>query len=241
MARACRRGIRSWIPWLMVPPPVGAAGFRRWRSIRPIRRNFGWDSGGQCVDRHYIERFLDANRGDVRGRVLEIGDNHYTLKYGANKVTKSEVLHAVEGNPMATIVGDLTTGDGLPDDAFDCIILTQTLSFVPDPGAVVRTVGRILAPDGVALVTTGGISQTSRYDMDRWGDFWRLTSRSVEKLFHAAFPPENVDIEAHGNIASAIALLHGIVASELTADELESRDPDYEVIITARAVKPAGE
>ena len=37
---------------------------------------------------------------------------------------------------------------------------------------------------------------------------------------------------------SAVALLHGMVVQDLTTEELEHWDPDYEVTITARAVKP---
>jgi len=37
----------------------------------------------------------------------------------------------------ATIVGDLTTGDGIPQGAFDCFIFTQTLQFIYDARAAV--------------------------------------------------------------------------------------------------------
>ena len=37
---------------------------------------------------------------------------------------------------------------------------------------------------------------------------------------------------------AAIAFLHGLAASELRRKELDYRDPDYEVVITLRAVKP---
>lgn len=238
--RSLRRRIGKMVPWLMDPPPVGFAGFRRWRSTKPIRRNFGWDTGSQCVDRYYIERFLERHAGDVRGRVLEIGDRSYTVRYGGERVAKSDVLHAKEGNPMATLIGDLSTGEGVPEGVFDCVILTQTLPFVYDIRGMVKTLGRILAPGGVVLATSGGIAQISRYDSDQWGDFWRLTSLSAKRLFREVFPSENVEVEAHGNVAAATAMLHGIVARELRKEELDFHDPDYEVTITVRAVKPAG-
>ena len=219
------------------PPPVGKAWFHSLRSVRPIRRNFGLDSGGQCVDRYYIERFLDARSADVKGRVLEIGDNAYTMRYGGAKVTRSDVLHARPGNSAATIVGDLSTGQGIPDGAFDCMILTQTLPFIYDVEGTIRTIHRLLAPGGVALLTMSGISQISRYDMEQWGDFWRFTAMSAERLFTEVFQPERVTVEAHGNVLAAVAFLHGIVVSELKPEELDFRDPDYEVTITLRAVK----
>jgi len=39
-------------------------------------------------------------------------------------------------------------------------------------------------------------------------------------------------------VLSSIASLHGLVDEELTGDELEHRDPDYELVIGLRAVKP---
>jgi SAM-dependent methyltransferase len=237
--RSLRRGLRKNIPWLMDVPPIGFAGLRRWRSTKPIRRNFGWDTGAQCVDRYYIERFLELHSEDVRGRVLEIGDNSYTLRYGGARITKSDVLHAKAGNPQATLIGDLSSGEGIPNGVFDCVILTQTLPFVYDIRGLVKTLGRILAPGGVVLATSGGIAQIARYDSDQWGDFWRLTSMSAKRLFGEVFSPEDIEVESYGNVAVAIALLHGLVAEELRPEELDFRDRDYEVTITVRALKSA--
>jgi hypothetical protein len=77
--------------------------------------------------------------------------------------------------------------------------------------------------------------------MDRWGDYWRFTSLSAKRLFEEVFPATNVVIETYGNVLTAIALLHGLAAAELKPRELDYRDPDYEVIIAVRAVKPSGE
>ena len=46
-------------------------------------------------------------------------------------------------------------------------------------------------------------------------------------------------VQAHGNVLAAIAFLHGLAREELRQEELDTKDPDYEVLITARAVKPA--
>ena len=52
------------------------------------------------------------------------------------------------------------------------------------------------------------------------------------------FPPSNVEVEAHGNVLTAISYLHGLAAEELREQELKMRNPGYEVVITVRAVKP---
>jgi len=147
------------------------------------------------------------------------------------------VLHAVSGNPKATIVADLTSDNDIASDSFDCIIATQTLQFIYDVRASIRTLHRILKPGGVLLATIPGISQISRYDMQRWGEYWRFTTRSAQKLFEEGFPLSNLSIEAHGNVLAASALLQGLAVEDVRHEELNYRDPDYEVLITVRAVK----
>lgn len=207
------------------------------RRSEPIRRNFGHRSG-QTVARYYIEGFLSKHERDIHGRVLEIGDRGYTLRFGGDRVTRSDVLHAVEGNPTATLVGDLSGPLAIPNGSFDAVILTQTLGHIYDVRSAVRTVFRILKPRGVVLASLSSIRQISRYDMDRWGDYWRFTSLSARRLFEEAFPAEAVTVQAHGNVLAAVGYLHGINAGEFHSSELIHHDPGYEVLITVRAEKP---
>ncbi|NPU85317.1 MAG: methyltransferase [Syntrophaceae bacterium] len=190
------------------------------------------------MDRYYIESFLKRHSDDIKGRVLEIGDPGYTREFGGSKVERADVLHAIEGNPEATIVGDLSTGKGIPRSAFDCMILTQTLLCIYEVREAVANVYSALKPGGVLLATFPGISQISRYDMDRWGDYWRFTTLSAQKMFGNVFPPEMIEVKAHGNVLVAVSFLHGLATEELTSNELDFHDPDYEVLITVRAVKP---
>lgn len=218
-------------------PPVGLVRWGHFQRLTPISGAWGSDRG-LPIDRHYIEQFLSQHARDIKGQVLEIKDNNYTIKYGGQRVTHSDVLHKVEGNPRATIVADLTSAPELPADAYDCIICTQTLQFIYEVKAATGTLHRILKPGGVLLVTVPGISQVSRYDMDRWGDYWRFTTLSARFLFAEAFPRTHVTVEAYGNVQSAISLLHGLASEELDQEALDSVDPDYEVLIAIRAVKP---
>lgn len=219
-------------------PGAGHVRFGDLRRLEPIGRKWGKDRGGFPIDRFYIERFLAAHASDIRGRVLEVQDANYTRRFGGERVTHSDVLHAVPGNPAATIVADLGRAPEISSDTFDCIILSQVLLCIEDVRSAIRTVHRILRPGGVALVTVPGISQISRYDMDRWGDYWRFTTLSAERLFASAFPPDHITIQAHGNVLTAVAFLHGLAAGELRAEELDHHDPDYQMLITVRAMKP---
>ncbi len=216
---------------------VGTVEFGSLRLVTPISPVFGLDRGF-TVHRHYIERFLSAHASDISGRVLEIGDDFYTRKFGSDGVTKSDVLHVVEGNPLATIVADLACADNIPSDTFDCIIFTQTLTHIFDARAALGHLYRILKPGGVLLTTKTGIKKIGRREgVDDWGTYWHFTGQGVGRLFQETWPAPDVRVGVYGNILATIAALHGLSAKELRQEELDYSDPDYEVIITVRAVK----
>jgi SAM-dependent methyltransferase len=219
-------------------PRRGTVNFANLRRLSPISRVFGLDRG-LPIDRYYIEGFLAANSPDIRGRVLEIGDDSYTWKFGGDRVTRSDVLHYVPGNPKATIVADLTCAHTIPSNIFDCIIFTQTLQFIYDARATLSHLYRILKPGGVLLATSTVIAKIARREgIDQWGEYWRFTAQGAEHLFQEYFPKENRKVEVHGNVLAAIAFLHGLASEELHEEELAYHDPDYEIVITVRALKP---
>jgi ubiquinone/menaquinone biosynthesis C-methylase UbiE len=207
------------------------------RRLKPFTRNFG-NSRGLEIDRYYIEKFLSENASDICGHVLEVKHNTYTMKYGQHRVTKSDVLHKVEGNPDATIIADLSNAGHLPSDTFDTIIFTQTLQFIYDIKSTIATLYRILKPGGIILVTASGMAQISREDFEMWGEYWRFTSLSARYLFEEVFPKENILVRSYGNVLAAISFLEGLAAEDLRRDELNIVDPNYEMIIAIRAVKP---
>lgn len=216
-------------------PPVGSIRFGDLRRLTPVSRCWGYDRG-LPIDRYYIEKFLLQYSTDIRGRVMEIGDDTYTQKFGG-RVTRSDVLHVLDGNPKATIVGDLTQADHIDSNSFDCIICTQTLHLIYDTRAAIKTLYRILQPGGILLATFPGITPISHSD---WPEYWcwSFTTHSARLLFGEVFPPRSVRIDTYGNVLAATAFLQGLAVAELRKEELESRDPDYEVTITVRATKP---
>ena len=218
-------------------PPVGWVRFGSLRRVHPIDSNFGF-GWGQVIDRYYIESFLDQYASDVHGHVLEVAGNSYTQRFGGERVSRSDVLYYVTGNPKATIIADLTDAHDIPSNIFDCIILTQTLQFIYDLRAATKTLHRILKPGGTLLVTCHGISQISRYDMEHWGEYWRFTSLSARRLFTELFPEDRVAVQAYGNVLAATAFLHGLTVQDLRREDLDYQDPNYEVILGIRALKP---
>jgi SAM-dependent methyltransferase len=208
--------------------------------VEPFGRHFGTDRG-QAIDRHYIEAFLQSRSTDVRGRVLEVGDDGYTRQFGGQRVTRSDVLHVDASNPRATIVADLAHAPQIPDDSFDCIILTQVLHLVYEPRSAVRTLHRILKPGGVLLLTTPGLSQVPHGTVWAHTWYWSFTELSTLRMLEEDFGEGRVAVESSGNVFSVAAMLYGLAAQDIAESDLAVHDPDYPVIISARAQKrPVG-
>lgn len=219
--------------------PVGTVQFGSLRRLDPISPIFGKDRDLVSIERFYMERFLESCSADIQGRVLELGDAAYTRRFGGARVTQSDVLHYVPGNPEATIVGDFTRPETIPVEAFDCMIVTQTLQMIYDVKPAIATLYRALKPGGVLLVTTHGMSRIARREgVDDWGEYWHFTAQSLHRLMAEVFPAENIQISTCGNVFAAVCNLHGLAASEIEPHELAYRDPNYEIIITARLRRP---
>jgi len=222
---------RAYVDWRRRrPPDLGDL-----RRTTPIDPNWGFERGTP-IDRVYVERFVAGHASDIRGRVLEIAAPDYANRFGTG-VERVDVLMAREGNPQATIVADLASAPQIPDDTFDCAIVTQTLQFVWDATAAFSTLHRILAPGGVLLATVPGITKISPPEDEEFGEWWHFTARSVRRLAEQAFGEGAVEVEAFGNVLAAAGFLYGLAASDLRAEELDTRDRLYEVVVGVRAVK----
>jgi SAM-dependent methyltransferase len=205
-------------------------------DTNPVSRDFGL-SRGIPIDRFYIESFLKSYASDVKGIVLEIAENTYTKKFDKG-VTSFEILHVDNTNRKATIIGDLTNPDTLPSEKIDCFICTQTLNFIFDIQKAIEGSWKLLKNGGVFLGTVGGISQISRYDMDRWGDYWRFTDLSIRKLFENVYGKGNVEVVTFGNALAATAFLKGLAIDDFPNPQiLEEKDIDYQVTIGIRGEK----
>src|SRR4051812_14927077 len=142
-----------------LPVPRSVAAFPR-LPPEPLSRRFGLDRG-RPVDRVFIERFLEQHATDIRGRVLEIYEPTYTERFGGAAVTRGDVVDASGANPRATLVGDLREGGWLPERAFDCAIVTQTLQYAQAPHEILEVLAPALARGGVLLATFPGVSHRS--------------------------------------------------------------------------------
>lgn len=227
-----RRKIVRYTSW----PPVGWVRFGSLRRQKPIGRDWGY-SRGKPIDRYYIEKFLSSVTSDIKGHVLEVKDNNYTVQFGNGRITASDILHKEEGNPQATIVADLAIANSLPEHTFDCIICTQTFQLIYDVKTAIATLHHSLRPGGVLLVTLPTIAQLSRTGTEDWGDCWRFTRISARLLFEELFLPADITVQAYGNVLAATAFLHSLASEDLKQRELDYFDPNYELLVAVRAKK----
>ena len=218
-------------------PAVGHVDLGSLDRVTPVSREWGFDRGTP-IDRLYIEEFIAEWRDDVCGHVLEVADNTYTVRFGEDRVTQSDILHNTPGNARATMILDLVNTDQAPGDRFDCIICTQTLHLIYDLKSAIRSLHKMLKPGGVLLLTAPAITAISRWDMDRHGDHWRFTSATIRRLFEETFAGAEPGINIYGNVYAATAFLHGLAVEELAAGKLAYFDPDYEMLIGIRVKKP---
>jgi len=210
----------------------------KWGSLKrkkPISDHWGFDRGTP-VDRHYIEKFLSDHSSDVRGRVLEVSNGSYAARFGAGNTTTVDVLDKNTANPQATLIADLNSETCLPVNSFDCIILTQTLQLIYEVRTALDSLHASLRDGGVLLITVPGITRICQSEWpDSW--FWSFTTSSVHRLLQEHFPEPCINVQAYGNILTAISFLYGLAAEEIAQEDLDYQDPDYEVVITGYAVK----
>jgi Methyltransferase domain len=194
----------------------------------PLSRAFGFDRG-QPIDRHYIDLFLSQHHELISGDVLEVAGNEYTTRHGGSRARSFE-LYTTSVERPGVVVGDLTQQQTLPAARFDCFVCTQTFNFIYDVHAAVRGAAHLLVDGGHLLATVGAVSQISRYDMDRWGDYWRFSTVACERLFAESF--SSVQVSAFGNLTAAVGLLRGFAVEDLPSSSvLDTHDPDYPVVI----------
>ena len=211
--------------------------FNLFVRTKPVSIVFGLDRGSP-IDRFYIEFFLDKYKKYITGNVLEIADNTYTKKFGEDININSFILDYSGASNSKNIINlDLINTESVPENKFDCIICTQTLNFIFDFNKAIDSLHKMLKINGTALVTVAGISQVSKYDADRWGDFWRFNPMGIEKCFINKFGKSNVDSYVYGNNYSATMFLNGFCLEECTKNKLLYSDKNYPLIIAIKITK----
>tara|TARA_B100000073_G_scaffold346719_1_gene358883 strand:- start:1873 stop:2571 length:699 start_codon:yes stop_codon:yes gene_type:complete len=202
-----------------------------------ISNDYG-DSRGTPITRFYIQHFfLNLDHFDW-GNCLEFEDNRYINHFG-NNVTKNNTFKL--SNEFSKqdnfIYGDLTKSSVLPQEKFDLIVCTNVLNFIFDVESAMKGIHKMLKKNGKCIVTVDGpSSHISRYDMERWGDFWRFTNLSAKKLFEQSnFKIEKSTI--YGNPYACSAQLNGFSIQDIDQSKLFPSEEDYQLLIALLVTK----
>ena len=188
---------------LLFPIRYPYAKLRLGFGLSPMSYLWGLDRGVP-IHRYYLDQFLREFSSDIRGHSLEFQDDSYTSRFGAGRITKSDILHKEYGNPNATnpnatIVADITQPNDIAAVQFDCIICTYVLNFISDVDAALSELYRILKPGGVLLAAVPQINMTAPYGPD----LWRWTPEGFRLKLSRYFGETNVIVRAYGTSLTA--------------------------------------
>ncbi len=201
-------------------------------QLAPISDKFGFDRG-KPIDRYYIDNFIEKHQDKILGHCLEVHDDAYLKRFGASKVTVSDVVDIDTSNKLANIYCDLTYAQNIADNTYDCLVITQTLGLIPDHGQAIKQLHRILKPGGTLLLT---VSTMGPYIKNGNG-YWRYSPKSVAYLLEKYFKKENMHIDTYGNALAGQAFWVGMAAEEFEPEQLNFKDERFPVIVTAVAFK----
>jgi len=198
--------------------------------LKPVSRRCGYERGTP-IDRYYIEKFIDINQENIHDRVMEVADNQYTQKFDKH-VRESLVMH-VEGWGKNVVQINLETGMGVCEyaDSIDCFICTQTIQMIYDMKSAICNIYQLLKSGGTALITIAGIAALSLYDYFNWGEYWRVTPKSMRKILEGVFDKDKIEIFGYGNVKTTIAFLYGVCVEDLREADFAYDDEQFPMLI----------
>jgi hypothetical protein len=208
-----------------------------WGDLRRLEPLSPWwgEERGLCVDRHFIERFLEAHAEDVGGTVLAYHDALYATRYGRHRLHGCDVLDADATNPAATVVADLQSAPEIAAESYDCVLVPHVLQLLGEPAAALAECARVLKPGGVLLASVPAAARVETGAPRT--DHWRFSVEGFAELLAPAFGAANVEVEGHGGTAATLAFLAGLAAEEVEHDLLAGAAQEAPLVVTARAVK----
>jgi SAM-dependent methyltransferase len=87
------------------------------------------------------------------------------------------------------------------------VLCTQVLEHLPEPGAAISEIHRVLRTGGVGLISTHGVHVFHPDPPGSGQDYWRWTHAGLEKLFRDTSPWSRIEVEAQGDVITCVATL----------------------------------
>ena len=233
-----KRG-RNWRSWPLIRHMRGVM----LRRLAPLDAGRG---GELSVIRYYWAEFLEQQRGDFRGRALEVGETATVRFYGGDALTRADAIDLSPHSPEVAVVADLARANDAPGEQYDCFLLQFTTNVIYDIESALYHAVRLLRPGGVLLTN---FWCTDFYfhkglDMGTGGALymhWFFTPIQAQNLLHRlGLGEDDFRLTVYGNLLTKTAFLMNLPAQELTARERDHCDPHQPLLICARIVRPVG-
>jgi len=229
---------RHWTTW----PLIRQLRTLRFRRMQPIG---GGHSDQLSIIRYYWAEFLEAQRDDIKGHGLEIGETTTLLTYGRDQLTQADALDLAAHGPEVRVVADLSRADHVAGNSYDCFIVPFTTAVIYDLEAFVYHALRLLKPGGVLLINFWSVDFYLHRGLDMgtgaplYMYHWP-TPIGIHNLLHdLGLGDSDYAVEVYGNLMARMAFLLNVPARELTAQERDHVDPGQPLLICARIVKPS--
>lgn len=191
---------------------------------------------GTPIGRVYIDKFLEKYKQHIRGDIMEVAETTYSERFSVKEDTSSYTAIHIDGADGCRRA-NLETAEGLIEDEFDTMIITQTLAYIYDLKAVVKNIYKSLKKNGYCMITVTDIGHMGCLEADLYGSYWGFHSDGIKRLFIETFGEGNVTVEKYGNIKTVAAQLYGLAAEDIEKECLEWNDARYPMIIGVVAHK----
>jgi SAM-dependent methyltransferase len=163
------------------------------------------------VRRQYLDRALDAERGVLRGRVLEIGCGRSGRRGRFHPPTDGIDGWILCDRDLSRVPHLCADAAQLPVQAaaFDTVVCLEVLEYAWIPRLVLSEVRRVLKPGGTLLLSTPFLHRTDTAD-----DYWRFTEPALRRLLHeSGFDVVRCVAQGHA-LAVGASILRNVVSAQ---------------------------
>lgn len=187
----------------------------------PICHLFGL-TRGTPIDHYYLNQFVEEIRGEIKGKILEIGGTPKDRDfYEVNAHDSYQVLNLEPGLGI-DIVGDIHDPSVIETESVDSVIIFNVLEHCYAPWIAVQNIYRWLKIGGKYFAMVLNAVRIHGTPID----YWRPLPDGMKYLFKD-FSKQKLYI--YGNLITLIASYHGIATEELSSEEINNFNLDYPV------------